>query len=120
MGCMVKDAEGKKRTGSKPKRRELKGRAKQGLNQVMQFRRSSSVRFSFMASGELFPLVTSASNLLLFYFPNFLSMLPAQLGKASAIHEQSPLSCFSLWALLRFAIVGLITLNKSPLLELSP
>lgn len=28
MDRMVKDAEGKKRTGSKPKRRELKGRDK--------------------------------------------------------------------------------------------
>lgn len=90
MDSMVKDAEGKKRTGSKPKRRELRGRDKQGLNQVVQFRRSSSVRFSFMGSGELFPLVTSASNLLLYYFTKFLSMFPAQSGKASAIHEQRP------------------------------
>lgn len=30
------------------------------------------------------------------------------------------LLCFSLWSPLRFAIVGLITLNKCPLLELSP
>lgn len=35
MDGRVKDAEGKKRTGSKPKKRELKGRDKQGLNQVM-------------------------------------------------------------------------------------
>lgn len=90
--CMhhtVKDAEGKKRTGLKPKRRELRWRDKQGLNQVIQFR-SSSVRFSLMGNGELFPLVTSASNLLLYYFAKFLSMFPAQLGKASAIHEQRP------------------------------
>lgn len=88
MDHMVKDAEGKKRAGSKPKRGELKGMDKQGLNQVMWFKGSSSVRFSFMSGGELFPLVTSASNLLLYYFPNFLSMFPAQLQKASAIHEQ--------------------------------
>lgn len=88
MDHSVKDTEGKKRTGSKPKRGELKGVDKQGLNQVMQFRRSSSVRFSFMGSGELFPLVTSASNLLLYYFTKSLSMFPAQIQKAPAIHEQ--------------------------------
>lgn len=55
---------------------ELKGMDRQGLNWVMWFR-SSSVRFSFMGSGELFPLVTSASNLLLYYFTNLTSMFPA-------------------------------------------
>jgi len=44
MDHMVKDVEGKKRTGSKPKRGVLKGMDKQGLNQVMQFRRSTSIR----------------------------------------------------------------------------
>lgn len=42
---MVKDVKGKNRAGSKPKRGVLKGMDKQGLNQVMQFRRSRSIRF---------------------------------------------------------------------------
>lgn len=69
---------------------------------------------------EAFPLAASGSSLLLYYFTNFLLVCSVQLWRATAIMKRGCLLCFSLWSHLRFAVVGLVTSNKCPLLKWSP
>lgn len=112
----AKDVKQKKGAGSKTKRGVLD---KHGLHQVSSEEAGLSGFNSWVLVGsflrQLVPAMCSCVTL-----PTSFSCSLHSYEEWQLLMEKGCLLRVSLWALLRFAIVGLITLNKHLLLELSP
>lgn len=115
MDHMVKDVEGREELGQSQRGAHTKQWVNKGWDRSCSYEVDLSV---FGSRGWLFLL---ASNLLLHYLIASFSCSLCIVMKSNSYSWRKAVSdAFPLWALLRSAIVGLITSHKCPLLELSP